>query len=164
MGTQIFLPPPLGEEEEILEYCKPKNTIAREQYYLDLYRPIYNILKKAGSSLGFRHKDETKALISSIKTGKTGIKKIGVKHTEETKLKISNSLVGKKHNKETISKMIGRGGKKVYVTDITTNVVVEFVSMRQAALFLETSLDTVRKYIKNEKIFNNKYKVTIKEE
>ena len=149
---------------EILEYCKPNNILTREQYYLDLYKPIYNILKKAGSSLGYRHTYETKAFISSIKTGKTGIKKIGVKHTEETKLKISKSLVGRKLSKETISKMIGRGGKKVQITDITTNVVIEFVSMRQAALFLETSLDTVRKYIINKKIFNTKYKITIKEE
>ena len=88
----------------------------------------------------------------------------GIKHTEETKDKISKALLGKKHTKETLSKMIGKKGIKVLVTDITTNVVREFVSMRQAALFLDTSLATIREYIKNKKIFKTKYQIIIKEE
>lgn len=38
---------------EILEYCEPSATISREQYYLDMLKPAYNILKTAASSLGF---------------------------------------------------------------------------------------------------------------
>lgn len=33
---------------EILEYCKISNLIEREQYYLDLLKPEFNILLKAG--------------------------------------------------------------------------------------------------------------------
>jgi group I intron endonuclease len=44
---------------EILEYCLAKNTIEREQYYLDLCLPKYNILKFAGSPLGRKHSVET---------------------------------------------------------------------------------------------------------
>lgn len=44
---------------EILEYCSPENTILREQYYIDLLKPEYNILKTAGSLLGFKHSEET---------------------------------------------------------------------------------------------------------
>ncbi len=40
---------------EILEYCEPENVVSREQYYLYLYKPEYNILKTAGSLLGFNH-------------------------------------------------------------------------------------------------------------
>jgi hypothetical protein len=36
---------------EILEYCEPSCLIEREQYYLDLLNPEYNILKTAGSSV-----------------------------------------------------------------------------------------------------------------
>ncbi len=43
----------------ILEYCSPEKAIEREQYYLDLLNPKYNILKKAGSLLGFKHSRET---------------------------------------------------------------------------------------------------------
>jgi len=40
---------------DILEYCESKDLITREQYYMDLLEPEYNILKKAGSSLGYKH-------------------------------------------------------------------------------------------------------------
>jgi group I intron endonuclease len=46
---------------EIIEYCTPEKAIEREQYYLDLIQPGYNILTKAGSLLGFKHSEETKA-------------------------------------------------------------------------------------------------------
>ena len=40
---------------EILEYCEALEAISREQYYLDLLKPEYNVLKIAGSSLGYKH-------------------------------------------------------------------------------------------------------------
>jgi group I intron endonuclease len=46
---------------EILEYCAAEKCLEREQYYLDLLTPEYNILKVAGSSLGRKHSDEAKA-------------------------------------------------------------------------------------------------------
>jgi len=42
----------LGCDADILEYCEPKELIIREQHYLNLYSPEYNILKVAGSNLG----------------------------------------------------------------------------------------------------------------
>jgi group I intron endonuclease len=44
---------------EILEYCEPTAAIKREQYYIDLLEPQYNILKKANSFLGFKHSEES---------------------------------------------------------------------------------------------------------
>lgn len=42
---------------EILEYCISSVLIEREQYYLDLLKPEYNILSKAGSRLGSKHSE-----------------------------------------------------------------------------------------------------------
>ena len=50
---------------EILEYCDPEKAIEREQYYMDLLQPEYNILKTAGSSFGLKHSLETKAKLSA---------------------------------------------------------------------------------------------------
>lgn len=36
----------------ILEHCEPNVLITREQYYIDLLKPEYNILKIAGDKLG----------------------------------------------------------------------------------------------------------------
>ena len=44
----------------ILEYCSKEDLITREQYYIDLYKPDYNILRLAGSSLGFKQSEEWK--------------------------------------------------------------------------------------------------------
>ena len=44
---------------DILEYCEPSILIKREQYYLDILKPEYNILKIAGSSFGYKHSPET---------------------------------------------------------------------------------------------------------
>ena len=48
---------------DILEYCLPKDVIKREQYYLDIYKPIYNTLKIAGSSSGYVHNETSLAKI-----------------------------------------------------------------------------------------------------
>jgi hypothetical protein len=50
---------------EILEYCDRSIVINREQYYLDRYEPEYNMLTKAGSSLGFRHYEQTLSMFRS---------------------------------------------------------------------------------------------------
>jgi len=49
---------------EILEYCDPSIVISREQHYIDILNPEYNILSLAGSRLGFKHSEETKAKFS----------------------------------------------------------------------------------------------------
>ena len=46
---------------KIIEYCDKENTISREQYYIDILKPKYNILKFAGSCLGFRHSEKNKS-------------------------------------------------------------------------------------------------------
>ena len=40
---------------DILEYCDRDILISREQYYIDLLKPEYNILKIAGYYKGFKH-------------------------------------------------------------------------------------------------------------
>lgn len=46
---------------EILEYCNSDILLKREQYYIDLLKPEYNLLTTAGSSLGFKHTEEALA-------------------------------------------------------------------------------------------------------
>jgi len=44
---------------DILEYCSQDVLLKREQYYIDLLKPEYNILSIAGSTLGYKHREET---------------------------------------------------------------------------------------------------------
>lgn len=50
---------------DILEFCDPKDLRKREQYYIDLLKPEYNVLKTAYSSLGYKHTKEALEKIHS---------------------------------------------------------------------------------------------------
>lgn len=148
---------------DILEYCDRKDTINREQYYMDTFKPEYNILKFAGSNIGFVHSSET---IEKIRMKKLGSKHtietlanmMGRTHSESTKSKIRNILAteevrekmvnaflkrrGVKVSEETFVKMksaqknrdwVPRAGFKVEVSDLTTNLVTKYDSINKAA-------------------------------
>ena len=57
----------------ILEYCEPEKCLEREDFYLCSLPHEYNILPKAGSSLGHNLSDDTKKKISDAKKGKPKI-------------------------------------------------------------------------------------------
>lgn len=103
---------------EILEYCEISNLIEREQYYLDILKPEYNILLRAGSSLGFKHSEKTK-LYMKTKTPehlvkiKNNIAKLNASpFPADVRAKITAAMI--KFNVLTKS-------KKVVFTNIETN-------------------------------------------
>lgn len=58
-------------EFRVIEYCHPENCLNREQYWLDTLMVFdqakgYNLCPTAGSRLGTRHSEETKAKLSKI--------------------------------------------------------------------------------------------------
>lgn len=80
------------------------DLLSREQYYIDLLKPVLNINPTAGSSLGFKHSDETKALLAKLRTGKS--------LSNETKQLLSelfsgelNPFWGKTHNLDSLTKI-----------------------------------------------------------
>jgi group I intron endonuclease len=84
----------------VLETCYMTDTLQREQYWLDLLEPEYNISPKAGSTLGVTLSEETKAKLRFAHLGKT--------HTLETRLHMSetrrgpnNPMFGKSPSEET---------------------------------------------------------------
>jgi hypothetical protein len=42
----------------------------REQYYLDMMNPTFNILKIAGSNLGYKHTEEMRRIMGLQRRGK----------------------------------------------------------------------------------------------
>jgi group I intron endonuclease len=169
----------------MIEYCEPKDVIQREQYYIDLLKPEYNILKVAGSLLGFKHAEETIAAMRQVKLGLkfseltkakmrgprgsiTGDKNpmFGKTHTEESKAKIGAYSLGRKHSMDVKTKIRVNSPLSmcVKVTDKQTNETTEYTSMRQTAESLNTSLGTIRNYIRSGKLFRDKYLIAIKHE
>lgn len=81
-------------EFKILLYCSAENLLMYEQAFLDFYNPIYNTAKIAGSQIGYKHTEETRARMSASRP-KDFSPMTGKKHSEETKSKISASRTGK---------------------------------------------------------------------
>lgn len=157
---------------EILEYCEAKDTISREQYYLDLLKPEYNILKIDGSPFGRKLSEQTK---TKMKTPKSLSHRIsmkaaatGRKLSEEYKLKKSiaskgekNPMLGKTYT-EKERKLRGiKLGTKILVTNVETTEVVEYYSMREAGTALDISNVKITRYLNNKKLLNGKYKIEL---
>lgn len=126
---------------DILEYCEPNVKNLREQYYIDLLKPEYNILKKVGSNIRFKHLEETK-LRMSINNAKEKHPFYEKKRSEETILRIPIN---------------SKRALIVKINDITTNDTKVFRSNVQAGKYLGVSEGTIRNYKKSGRIYKNKY-------
>ena len=126
---------------EILEYCSTDKLLQREQFYFDNYNPEYNILKIAGSPLGYRHCEAAKARISLANKNK-----IVSESTRDLKRKI---LLGKTLDSERLEKMrLGNVLKQsVLLTNTETGDTLEYSSITDAGKFLGISRITVSKYL-----------------
>jgi len=128
---------------EILEMCDWDNkTIEKEQYYIDLFTPYFNVLRVAGSSFGRITSEETR--------NKLRLSHLGKKQSDESKNKRRKSMISayklmdfnKKENRKN-----GGFSKRKRVICIETGVI--FTSIRDAEL--KTGCDNI------SGICNNKF-------
>lgn len=100
-------------EFRILVYCEPFELLRYEQAFINRLNPEYNCSHIAGSTLGFRHSNETKKKMSEshknlkpsamtrikLSAAQMGNKKfLGRHHSQETREKISTIKLGKKRS------------------------------------------------------------------
>lgn len=71
----------------IVEYADVGILAIRETHFITQLLPYYNVLKQAYSSLGYKHTEETKNLLSEISKNRV--------HSSSIKVLISRALVGK---------------------------------------------------------------------
>jgi len=100
----------------ILEYCLPDEQFEREDYYIKTLQPKYNILQKAGSSLGYKHSEEAKKRISVFMSS------------------------------ENRPEGAGRPGQKIEVFDKETNLTATFDSFSAAAIALDIRYGAIKNY------------------
>ena len=143
---------------DILEYCEPNILISREQYYIDLLNPEYNILKVAGNRLGFKHSEATIEKISGRNNhffGKT--------HDYKTRKMIGETLRGvtRVNNKskiiesETKLKLsLKSHGVPIKVFDKLNNLIKEFSTMTSAANYYGVHRRTIGRYLDKNRFYN----------
>jgi len=124
---------------DIIEYCSSDVVIIREQYYIDLLSPEYNILKTAGSRLGKKHNLETKKAISITSRGR--------KILNNKNFKINNNNFSSKfvtYNTK-IKLSLRSQGIKVKIFDKSNNFISEFPNIKSAAKYLGVHYNTISK-------------------
>jgi group I intron endonuclease len=130
---------------DILEYCEPCLVVTREQYYIDLLKPEYNILKVAGSSWGYKHTEVSRSKMRGKKSPEH-LEKV-ISNLKKINLEGFSPEVRARITKGTVDFNIKTKGKKVVFTNIETPEVLTFVSIRDAALKLDISRRQINKYI-----------------
>lgn len=116
---------------DILKYCLSKDVIKREQHYLDIYKPFYNTLEIAGSSLSYVHNETSLAKMRSCVI------------SEQTKDKIRKAK-----------------GIPVKVTNVDKKETRTYASKKEAWLHLDTNGTTIGYYIRSGKLLFDKYLIT----
>lgn len=146
-----------GFKIDILEYCTKDEAIAREQYYLDLLNPEYNILKKAGSTLGFRHSDETIAKFRETRKNRVFSEETRGKLTENN---LNRSVEYKEKLRARLLELNLAKGHEVEVTNILTNEKTIYPTIRQAAKEIGVAHVSVMRVIESKKILKATYKIS----
>ena len=124
---------------EILEYCTTENVIKREQFYLDNSNPTYNIVKTAGSTLGYKHKEETIEKIRNF---------------------IFSDEVKKR---KALSTTNATNARKLSVTvkNVKTNEIFTYDSLTSAGKALGVSKSAISQSIINSTLIKKIYAITI---
>lgn len=158
---------------EILEYCENGvDLVKREQYYFDLLKPEYNILKIAGSPLGFKHSEKTLEFfrnnrkVSEETRNNLSLAATGRILTESDKIKISIARSGIKLSDETRAKIsaatIALIGVSVTVKNVKTETELHYTSLTDAAKAIGVSRTAVRKALDTGRTVKGQYLVATK--
>lgn len=166
---------------EILEYCDNMSILNREQNYIDILKPKYNLCPIAGSSLGRITREETKLKLRNFWLNKQFIKskystlKEFIINSIEKKLNESEFKIIKLHKKlirikqlkeskvsfVTRMKILASTKTKqtILVTDVIKGITSEYPSARRAAEALNASNSTIMNKLKskNNRLYKDKY-------
>lgn len=122
---------------EILEYCNLSELLTREQFYLDNLKPDYNIAETAGSTLGYKHTDESIAKMRNF--------------VVSGEVKIIKALATKN---ATASRKVS-----IVIEDINTKEKLEFTSLTEAGKALGVTKGAVSQALLNNRILNKIYSI-----
>nr|YP_009262084.1 GIY-YIG endonuclease [Chrysoporthe deuterocubensis]AMX22159.1 GIY-YIG endonuclease [Chrysoporthe deuterocubensis] len=141
----------------ILEYVKAESLTVRETFYITHLIPYYNVLKEGYSSLGYKHTEETKKLLSELANNRT--------HSEKTKGLIARAVTGennpfynKSHSIESKIRIIeAKSTYPVYVYNSFKELLVIFPSVLTLAKLIKSNHSTLVDIIKEQTIFRGEW-------
>ena len=141
----------------IVEYVDIENLSVRETFYITNLLPYYNVLKQGYSSLGYKHTEATKQMLSELAKNRV--------HSDKTKALISRALVGennpfynKNHSIDAKLRMIeANSAYPVYIYNSFRKLLVIFPSVRTLAKLINSNHSTIVGYIKHGILFRGEW-------
>lgn len=144
----------------ILEYVEPESLTIRETFYITHVMPYYNVLKQSYCSLGYKHTEDTKKLLSVLAKNRV--------HYEKTKALIARALTGennpfynKTHSTESKIRMIeANSAYPVYIYNSYKELLVIFPSVLTLAKLIKSNHPTIINIIKQQILFRGEWYIT----
>ena len=141
----------------ILEYVESASLTARETFYITHIIPYYNVLKQGYSSLGYKHTEEVKKLLSKLASNRV--------HSDKTKGLIARAVTGennpfynRNHSMESKLRMIeANSAYPVYIYNSFKELLVIFPSVRTLAKLIKSNQPTLVKFIKEQTILRGEW-------
>lgn len=139
-------------ELEAFAFISKEKTLEREQHYLDLLKPKYNIAKIAGSNLGLTRSEEFKQRMSKMVTDRHQVpwnkgKKGYRKHSDETRLLMSQNSPRRKPTPKNLADMLSKTSKKVCQMDLDGKPIKIWDSIHQISRELPCSVSSLCTYL-----------------
>lgn len=126
-----------------------RQILEREQYYIDLLKPEYNICKIAGSQLGTKRSEEFRKRCSELTKGKPTWNK-GLKtgaQSDSIRLKRSKSMMGKQKSEKERQKIRDKVSKRVLQFNESGQLVKEWDSLKQVSKQFRCSHGRLSEYL-----------------
>jgi group I intron endonuclease len=134
----------------IIEYCPIDKLIERENFYINILLPEYNILKYAYSSYGYKHSEKSLLKMSQPRPNFSPSEK----HLEAIKLANLNKVL----SSETKSKISATMSHSIYVYTPDLKFLHKFSAITIAKLELKITSTTIKKYCISGEVYKNKYR------
>jgi len=167
---------------DVLEYTGSENNsfiLAREQYYLDLLKPAYNMLKIAGSPKGTKWSEERLAKATDGRRKGVNSPWFGQKHSAESLAIMRLKATGVKMSAETIAKRTLNNprvlpvycylknnsdlvGLKPSLTNKDLIFFKRFETRLEAAKYINGSTNGIKAALLKGRFYKNKYYFTTK--
>lgn len=137
----------------IIEYVDFNQLALRETDFISKLQPYYNVLKEGLSSVGYKHTEATKKMLSELAKNRV--------HSDQTKALISsvnsgenNPFYKKTHSEQSKLKMSNtKSANLLYIYDSYKNLLIVFPSVSTLAKAINSNHATITNFIKNEKLF-----------
>ena len=141
----------------IIEYTESNLLYERESFWISILKPYYNVLTEGGSSINYKHSEETKLLLSKLAKDRI-VSEDTKKAISEALKKELNPFYGRNHDSESLEKIINsKSLSKIFIYSSLKELLVIFPSVKTLANKIKANSTSINKAIENNTLFRGEW-------